>query len=150
MTAREDQPQAVVFDAVVILRGRITGVGIPPRGDLAERRIEAGTPAHGVNRLEAAGRHEPCSGIGWHSVGRPPLDRRRERIVHRLLGEIEVAEETDQRGEDASRVGSIDGLDGGCYVFISQIGRTSMLPQRAPGIFDATWIASLRSRASMR
>ena len=32
----------------------------------------------------------------------------------------------------------------------SLIGRTSTLPSRADGIFDATWIASFRSRASMR
>ena len=30
------------------------------------------------------------------------------------------------------------------------IGRTSMLPIRAEGILDATWIASFRSRASIR
>jgi hypothetical protein len=30
------------------------------------------------------------------------------------------------------------------------IGRTSMLPRRANGIFAATWMASFRSRASIR
>jgi hypothetical protein len=82
--------------------------------------------------------------------------------MQRLLGEVEVAEEADQGCKDAARVGAVDSLDrctsaggagdvrGGYCAFISQIGRTSMLPQRVPGIFDATWIASLRSRASMR
>jgi len=32
----------------------------------------------------------------------------------------------------------------------SMIGRTSTLPIRADGIFDATWMASFRSRASIR
>jgi len=32
----------------------------------------------------------------------------------------------------------------------SMIGRTSMLPRRPGGIFEATWIASFRSRASIR
>jgi hypothetical protein len=78
--------------------------------------------------------------------------------VHRFLGEVEIPEQANQRGENASRVGAIDGLNDltreravrGGYPFISQIGRTSMLPTRVPGIFDATWIASLRSFASMR
>ena len=33
---------------------------------------------------------------------------------------------------------------------IGRIGLTSMLPTRAGGIFAATWMASLRSRASIR
>lgn len=32
----------------------------------------------------------------------------------------------------------------------SRIGRISMLPSRAGGIFEATWIASFKSLASMR
>ena len=37
--------------------------------------------------------------------------RRDERVVQRLLGAIEIAEQANQRGEDAPRVGAIDGLD---------------------------------------
>ena len=36
------------------------------------------------------------------------------------------------------------------YGFNSLIGRTSMLPSRAGGIFEATWIASFKSLASIR
>ena len=38
----------------------------------------------------------------------------------------------------------------GGYGSSSLIGRTSMLPSRAGGILDATWMASLRSLASIR
>ena len=83
---------------------------------------------------------------------RPPFERPGERVLRALLGEIPVAGEPDQRGDDpsplvAERVG--DGrLDVGGY--ISQIGRTSIEPCRAPGIFDAISIASSRSAQSTR
>jgi len=34
-----------------------------------------------------------------------------ERLVQRLLGEVEVPEQADQRGEDMARFRSIDGVD---------------------------------------
>ena len=83
---------------------------------------------------------------------RPPLERPREGVLRALLGEIPVAGEPDQRRDDASplvaeRIG--DGrLDVGGY--ISQIGRTSIEPSLAPGIFDAISIASSRSAQSTR
>jgi hypothetical protein len=83
---------------------------------------------------------------------RPPFEGARERVLGAFLGEIPVAREPDQRGDDASplvaeRVG--DGrLDVGGYR--SQIGRTSIEPDRAPGIFDAISIASSRSAQSTR
>jgi len=49
-------------------------------------------------------------------VGRPvgglALQRRRERVLHHLLGEVEVAEEADQRREDPTRFLAEDALDG--------------------------------------
>ena len=86
---------------------------------------------------------------------RPPLDGRRERIVERLLGKLEVAEEADEGGEHAARVGAVDLVHevaqraGPCALWFLQsshlycwlkstTGLTSMLPRRADGIFDAT------------
>ena len=80
-----------------------------PRLDLVER-IEARAPADAVDGLEAAGRHEPGARIRRHAVARPLLERRPESVVQRLLGEVEVAEQADQRREDAPRFGAIDGL----------------------------------------
>ena len=72
--------------------------------------IEARAPADAVDRLEAAGRHEPGPRIGGHAVARPLLERGAEGVVQRLLGEVEVAEQADQRGEDAARLGAVDGV----------------------------------------
>jgi len=38
------------------------------------------------------------------------LERCSESVVQRLFGEIEVAEQTDEGGEDAARLGAVDGI----------------------------------------
>jgi hypothetical protein len=40
------------------------------------------------------------------------LDRRYEGILDRLLGEVEVADRTDQPGNDAARLLTEDAIDG--------------------------------------
>ena len=60
--------------------------------------------------LEAAGGDEPGARVRGNAVARPLLDRGRERVVHRLLGEIEIAEQADQGGEHAARLGAVDGV----------------------------------------
>ena len=166
MAAREHQPQPIVLDFVRIPRRRVAGLGGEPLGELALRRIEPRPPAQHVDGLEAAGGDEPCARVGGLPVAGPSLGRRGERVVQRLLGEIEVAEQADQRGEHAARVGAVDRFDSlahpvgrivahappgrrhGCVR--SRTGRISMLPRRAGGMRDAISMAWFRFSASMR
>ena len=89
-----------------------------------------------------------------HAPGRRGMPSRgqrssagREGILRALLGQVPVAGEADQGRDDPAPFGlegiGDRGLDLGRHS--SQIGLTSMLPVRAPGIFDATSIASSRS-----
>ncbi len=73
-------------------------------------RVEPRASAYAVDGLEATGRYEPRARIRRDAVARPLLERRSESVVQRLLGEVEVAEQTDQRGEHAARFGTIDGV----------------------------------------
>jgi hypothetical protein len=41
----------------------------------------------------------------------PLFHRSHERVVHRFLGAIEVAEEPDQRRQDAARFRTVDAVD---------------------------------------
>jgi hypothetical protein len=43
---------------------------------------------------------EPRARVGGRALARPSLGRGGERLLDGLLGEVEVAEEADQRGED--------------------------------------------------
>jgi hypothetical protein len=71
-----------------------------------------------------------------------------------LLGQIEVTDETNERGQDPSRVRPIERVnlagDRNLAQLNTSIGRTSTEPVRAEGIRDATCRASFRSRASIR
>jgi hypothetical protein len=71
----------------------------------------APTSTQPVDGFEPAGRDQPRARIGGCALGRPLFDGRGERILQRLLGEIEVAEEADQGREDAARLRAIDRLD---------------------------------------
>lgn len=96
------------------------------------------------------------------------LQRGDEGFLDRLLGEIEVteladegregpagllAEDTIDFGARIRRVGGLGGLrvdDRPGQMDCSQIGRTSIEPCSAPGIFAASSRASSRSFASIR
>ena len=86
--------------------------------------------------------------VGGGAVARPALRRDRERLLRGFLGEVEVAEEADQGGEDASPLVAEDLLEDRYH---STTGRTSIAPpMRAAGIRAASSIAASRSSASKR
>jgi hypothetical protein len=110
VAAGEDQPQLVVLDTLIGLLCRVSGVGDELLDETRLRPIEAGAPPHSVDGLEAAGRHEPRPRIGRHAFPRPLFHCRGKGIVQCLLGNLEVAEQPDQGGENATRVGAVDGV----------------------------------------
>src|SRR2546426_11860704 len=62
-------------------------LNVKSAGDLLERRVEPGAPAHCVNGLEAARRHEPRPGIGGGAPPpAPPPRLRGEAAVGVLAG----------------------------------------------------------------
>jgi hypothetical protein len=119
MAAREDQAQPVVGDPVVVRFLRLGRRHLEPLRQHAERRVEAGAATQAVDRLEPARRDQPGARLVRHAVARPAFQRGRERVVHRLLGEVEVAEQADQGGEDAARVGAVEGV----YHLAQPVGR---------------------------
>src|SRR5262245_572870 len=108
MAAREDQPQPIVLDVLGFTGYGAHGLCLEALGQLRLRSVEAGAAAHGVDGLEAAGGHEPRTRVGRRPRVWPLLDRGREGLVQRLLGELEAAEEADEGGEDAPRLGAVD------------------------------------------
>ena len=77
------------------------------------------------------GRHQPRAGILRRPVARPALGGGSEGLLRGLLGEVEIAEEADQAGEDAAPLVAEDLLEDGQR---STSGRTSTAPpMRAAG-----------------
>ena len=108
MAAGEDQPQAVVLDLVRLRRS----VGAAPdrssrRGELRERRVEAGAAAQGVDGLEPA---RPRRATPAGSRARPPAatarpPRRRPRASPPRRGRSRRAAGSGWRRPGATRRG---------------------------------------------
>ncbi len=111
MAAGEDQPEPVVLDALPVgPRVRILDGQVGLAAFLIER-VESRPPAHRVDGLEPARRHEPGARVARHAVAGPLLERGAKGVVHGLLGGIEIAEQANQRREDAPGFRFVDGTD---------------------------------------
>ena len=115
----------------------------------SSRRVfvgERALAADAVDRPISGRRHEPGARARGHAVAGPALGGDRERLLGGFLGEVEVAEEADQGGEDASPLVAEDLLE-----HYSASGRTSIAPPiEAAGMRDASSIAASRSSASKK
>ena len=98
VAAGEDERQPVVGDrAHVVLLGRQLLEACEQLGLLLEDALAPDA----VDRAVARRGDDPGSGIARHAVARPALERRGEGVLHRVLGELEVAEDA---GEDRDRM----------------------------------------------
>ena len=88
----------------------VAGLGFELLRDSRLRRIKPRAPPHRVDGFEPARRNEPRAGIGRHAIPRPLLERGTERIVQRILGQLEVAEQPDQGRKDPPRLRAINGI----------------------------------------
>jgi len=81
------------------LCGRVVdGLGYLEQARLGQQRAVA---ADAVDRTPASRRHEPAGGVRRCALRRPAFGGDRKRLLRGLLGEVEVAEEADERIEDA-------------------------------------------------
>src|SRR5207253_10783776 len=95
---------------------------------------------------------EPARGIARHPVRRPPLERRRHGVLEGVLGELEIAEDRHQSGEDAATFLAEDARE---LVYspppdVSMTGLTSIEPTFADGILAAQSSASSSESTSIR
>ncbi len=96
----EDQPEAVVLRPGDVVGHRL---------DMChEGLLVRSTPlaTDHVDRPPLGGRRDPCRGVCRDAVDRPPLHGDQERVLHRVLSQVEVAAEPDQRRDDPARLAS--------------------------------------------
>ena len=70
--------------------------------------------AQAVDGAVAGGRGDPAARVRRQSGRRPPLARDDERLLDHLFGDVDVAEETDQGGDDPSGLLTEDPFEVGC------------------------------------
>ena len=144
MTAGENEFESLVWKCRRVHRV-LRCLGHREQAGLGGQRAIA---ADAIDRAVARRRHQPGTGVGRSSVARPALRGDRKGLLRGFLGEIEVAEEADERSEDASPL-LAEGLLQDRYH--SMIGRTSIAPPMlAAGIRAASSIAASRSSASKK
>jgi hypothetical protein len=90
--------------------------------------------AQPVDRFAPRRDREPRARIRGNPGARPRDERRRQRVLERILREVDVAQVADQRRDDTPVLGAEDLLD---RPYIAQTGRTSIEPCSAAGIFAA-------------
>jgi hypothetical protein len=127
MAAREDQAQPVV--AHDILLGHFVA-GVQKRGLGLSVFTQRLSPKP-IDGAVAGRRDDPSHGAGGQPGGGPSQHGRRERVLNRLLGDIDVAEVADQHGHGAAVVlaeEARDLIDGrrAVHQCWSWNGRTSM------------------------
>jgi hypothetical protein len=74
-------------------------------------RRERAIAADAVDRTVARSGHEPGARVRRRPLAGPALGGDRERFLGGFLGEVEVAEEADQTGEDAAPLVAEDLLE---------------------------------------
>ena len=109
MTTSEDEAKVVVLNLIGLWLA--LSLLIEPLRYLSEGSVETSAPADRVDRLEPAGGDEPSSRIRGDAVPRPLLESRREGVLERFLGKIEVPEDTDEGREDTPGLRSIELFD---------------------------------------
>jgi hypothetical protein len=147
VAAGEDQLQPLVRERRLVHLVHLVLHGV---GHLEQARLlgERALAAQAVDRAIPGGDRQPRARIRRDAVARPALGGNRERLLGGLLGEIEVAEEADQAGEDAAPLVAEDLLE---QRYRSTRGRTSTAPPiRAAGIRAAISSAASRSSTSSR
>src|SRR5438270_12723440 len=107
MAAGEDQARPVVAHGALldrfVLRVQKSGLGVAVRaGRLAAELID---------RPVASGGDDPPGRARGEPGGWPALHRRGERVLHRFLGDVDVAEDADQDGHRATVLLAEDTFD---------------------------------------
>ena len=112
----EHQPQHVVVDGRLELDliHRIGGssVGSEVAADQLDLALERHAAADRVDAAAPGDRHEPGARVVRHAGLRPLLERGHERVLREVLGQPDVANDTDQAGDDPRGLHPPDRLDG--------------------------------------
>jgi len=121
VAAREDQPEPIVGDRHV---GARLAVDVATGFDRLELRLDRevarklvgllaqpAAAAQTVDRAIARGRRDPRPGVRRYATVGPDLERSDEGVLDRLLGEVEVAEDADQRRDRPSLLLAEEAVD---------------------------------------
>jgi hypothetical protein len=135
VAAREDQSQPVVRDPAHVLLARAERAQRLERLERLRLLAEVAVPADPVDRAVARRRRDPRPRVAGDASLGPRDERLGERLLYRVLGELEVVDGADQGRDrpppflaeqavdDLACFDAYDGSSGNSW-----IGRTSTVP----------------------
>ena len=152
MTAHEDEVQAIVGNRVHVALLLRSLLGRQRPRELLELLHAAPLTTEPVERSVARHRHDPRARVRGDAVARPAGERDEEGLLHRVLGEVDIAERPHERRDRPPRLLAEEAGDRPVLErrYRSTSGLTSTLPRSAAGIRAANSIASSRLPQSTR
>src|SRR5439155_14677131 len=125
MTAGKNQAQPIILKAVLFIGPfRRTSLPFEISHELVLRRIKSRPSTQSINGSESGRRNQPWPRVIGYSTTGPRAQRSRKGFVHRLLGQIKIAEQADQSCQDSSRIHAIKGVEQFAYLLIYRLGET--------------------------
>jgi hypothetical protein len=114
VAAGEDQPEPVVGDAAHV--GLVSSERLErfERAELCRLLTQDLCTPQSVDRAVARGRRDPRAGVVGDPAFGPHPHRLRERVLHRVLGQVEVAQDADHRRDRPALLGPEQAVDDGC------------------------------------
>ena len=117
----------------IVLTGSASASSPPPSArssvSSAPRRRPAALAPDPVDRPVTGGGDDPGRRVVGHAVARPALERGRERVLDRLLGAVEVAEDAGERRDRLPRLAPEQAVAGRR----GRSGAAASAPARRPG-----------------
>ena len=111
VAAREDQFKAIVGNLAGLILGLLDRILLAGQGVRGKFFLEPCFPPDPINSLVASRLDDPGAGKFRDTGDHPLIRSRRKGFLRRLFGHIEVAEESNQGGDDAAPIGTIDGVN---------------------------------------
>jgi hypothetical protein len=104
VAAGEDQTQSVILNLVLVPLRRVESIRLKLFGGSS-----SGASARACRRIrsiavETASGYQPCSGTCGNTIAGPLFHGSRNRVMERLLGQIEVSNEANEGGEHTARL----------------------------------------------
>src|SRR6266851_4628458 len=81
--------------------------------EILEQLAASDVPAQPVDRAPPRGGGDPAARVRWQAVPRPEAKRQRERILDRVLGDLDLPEDPDQGGHGPAGLLAEDPADRG-------------------------------------
>jgi hypothetical protein len=142
VAAGEDEAKPVVLHGALLFgRAEIVVAG-REHGHLAEQFPSTRLAAQAVDGGVAGGRRDPASRVGRQAVGRPLAQGDGERLLHRILGDVDVTEHTDQGGQRSTGLLAEDPADLGLVALGGDVDVGHAVRPRIPAGTDGPRSAS--------